>query len=83
MSYTPVGTVFNYQIINNGSSKILAITNATTGNTIYYNNSILGTKENALKKTFKIYPNPTTDFLIVENVDKNLKLKIYDLCQVK
>ncbi|KFF01244.1 hypothetical protein IX39_11710 [Chryseobacterium formosense] len=79
VSYIPVGTIFNYQIINNGSSKILAITNATTGNIIYYNNSILGTKENALKKTFRIYPNPSSDFLIVENIDKNLKVKIYDV----
>lgn len=71
--------VFNYQIINNGSSKILIITNAATGDKIYYNNSFLGTKENVLKKTFKVYPNPSSDFLVVEDLEKNLKVKIYDL----
>ncbi|MFY1046178.1 T9SS type A sorting domain-containing protein [Chryseobacterium sp. GP-SGM7] len=75
----PNGTVFNYQIINNGTSKTLIITNVTTGNKVYYNNSFLGTKENALKKTFKVYPNPSIDFLIVEDLEKNLKVKIYDL----
>ncbi|MCX8532624.1 T9SS type A sorting domain-containing protein [Chryseobacterium luquanense] len=76
---TSSGTIFNYQIINNSNLKTLIITNATTGDKIYYNNSFLGTKENALKKTFKVYPNPSSDFLIVEDLEKNLKVKIYDL----
>ncbi|MDY0931177.1 T9SS type A sorting domain-containing protein [Chryseobacterium sp. CFBP8996] len=75
----PNGTVFNYEIVNNGASKTLIITNSTTGNKVFYNNAFLGTKENAIKKTFKLYPNPTTDFVIIENVEKNLKLKINDL----
>jgi hypothetical protein len=76
---TSSGTIFDYQIINNSTSKTLIITNATTGDKIVYNNSLLGTKENILKKTFKVYPNPSSDFLIVEDLEKNLKVKIYDL----
>lgn len=76
---TPTGSIFNYEIVNNGSSKTLIFTNTVTGNKIYYNNSYLGTKENAIKKAFKLYPNPSTDFVIIENVEKNLKLKINDL----
>lgn len=76
---TPTGTIFNYEIVNNGSSKTLIFTNTATGNKIYYNNSFLATKENIIKKTFKLYPNPSTDFVIIENVEKNLKLKINDL----
>ncbi|WP_265427759.1 T9SS type A sorting domain-containing protein [Chryseobacterium sp. YIM B08800] len=76
---SPTGSVFNYEIVNNSSSKTLIITKVTTGDKIYYNNSFLGTKENTIKKTFKLYPNPSTDFVIIENVEKNLKLKINDL----
>lgn len=75
----PNGTVFNYEIVNNGASKTLIITNSTNGNKIFYNNAFLGTKENIIKKTFKLYPNPSTDLVIIENVEKNLKLKINDL----
>lgn len=79
--FDPAGTVYNYQIINNGSSKTLIITNTTTGNKIYYNNDYiyLGTNDNILKKSFKIYPNPAKDFLTIENIDRNLNLKIYDV----
>lgn len=75
----PNGTVFNYEIVNNGASKTLIITNSTNGNKIFYNNAFLATKENIIKKTFKLYPNPSTDLVIIENVEKNLKLKINDL----
>ncbi|MCD1117321.1 T9SS type A sorting domain-containing protein [Chryseobacterium turcicum] len=75
----PVGNIYNYQIMNSGSSKTLTITNATTGDKIVYNNSFLGTKESALKKKARIFPNPTSDFLIVEDVEKNLNVKIFDL----
>ncbi len=74
----PAGTLYNYQIINNGSSKTLIITNPTTGTQILYNNSILGTKENLLKKNFRMFPNPSKDFLIVEHIERNLNLKIYE-----
>jgi len=75
----PTGTQYNYQIINNGTSKTLMITNPANGNKIYYNNFFLGTKDNsALKKSFKIYPNPVKDFITIENVERNLNLKIYD-----
>ncbi|AZA59973.1 T9SS type A sorting domain-containing protein [Chryseobacterium indoltheticum] len=75
----PIGTIFNYEILNSGNLKTLIITNSTTGNKVFYNNTFLGTKENVIKKTFKLYPNPSTDFVIIENVEKNLKLKINDL----
>lgn len=75
----PTGTQYNYQIINNGTSKKLIVTNSVTGNQIFYNNFLLGTKENSLKKTFRMYPNPSSDFLMIEDLEKNLKVKIYDL----
>ncbi len=76
---TTSGAIFNYEIVNNSSSKTLIITKLSNGDKIYYNNSFLGTKENAIKKAFKLYPNPSTDFVIIDNVEKNLKLKINDL----
>lgn len=75
---TPLGSIFNYQIVNSGSSKTLIITNPT-GDKIYYNNSFLGTKDTAIKKSFKIYPNPVKEFLTVENIERNLNLKIYEM----
>ncbi|MCY0968505.1 T9SS type A sorting domain-containing protein [Chryseobacterium wangxinyae] len=74
----PAGTLYNYQIINNGSSKTLIITNPTTGTQIFYNNSILGTNEDLLKNNFRMFPNPSKDFLIVEHIERNLNLKIYE-----
>ena len=76
---TTMGSIFNYQIINNGTSKTLIITNPTNGNKIYYNNSFLGTKDNIIKKSIKIYPNPVKDFLAIENIERNLNLKIYEI----
>ncbi|WBV60787.1 T9SS type A sorting domain-containing protein [Chryseobacterium camelliae] len=73
------GTTYNYQILANGTSKTLIVTNPNSGTQIFYNNAFLGTKENTLKKTFTIYPNPVNDFLIVENLERNLKVKIYDM----
>lgn len=75
------GSIYNYQIIKNGSSKIIIITNPTTGNQIYYNNYYvyLGTKNNILKKNLKLYPNPAKDFLTIENIERNLKLKIFEI----
>lgn len=75
---TASGAIFNYQIINNGTSKTLIITNPANGNKIYYNNSFLETKDTISKKSFKIYPNPAKDFLVIENIEKNLNLKIYE-----
>lgn len=76
---TSPGTVYNYQIINNGSSKTLIITNPATGNQIFYNNSFLSIKENSAKKSLKIFPNPVNDFLNVENIERNLEVKIYEM----
>ena len=73
------GHVFNYEIINNANSKTLIITNPVNGNKIYYNNSFLSTAENINKKTFVIYPNPTKQMLNVEEIEKNLSVKIYEM----
>jgi hypothetical protein len=75
---TTSGSIFNYQIVNNGSSKTLIIT-SPNGNKIYYNNLVLGTKDNVIKKSIKVYPNPTKDFLLIENIERNLNLKIYEM----
>ncbi|RZJ46655.1 MAG: T9SS type A sorting domain-containing protein, partial [Flavobacterium sp.] len=76
---TTSGSIFNDQIISNGTSKTLIITNPANGNKIYYNNFFLGTKDNStLKKSLKIYPNPVKYFITIENVERNLNLKIYD-----
>lgn len=72
-------TQFNYEILHNGTARTLIITNPSNGDKIFYNNSFLGTKENLLKKTFRIYPNPSSNFLFIEVLEKNLKVKIYDL----
>jgi hypothetical protein len=74
----PTGTVYNYQILTNGSSKTLIITNPSSGTQIFYNNIFLGTKDISLKKSLKIYPNPVKDFLTIENIERNLRLKIYE-----
>lgn len=74
------GVAFNYQIINNGSSKTLIITNNNTGNKVYYNNFFLNTKESdSVKKLVSVYPNPVKELLTIENIEKNLAVKIYDL----
>lgn len=75
----PIGTVYNYQIISNGTAKTLIITNSATGTQIFYNNSFLSTKEIGIKKSFKFYPNPAKNSLIIENIDKNLRLKIFEM----
>ncbi|WP_185146968.1 T9SS type A sorting domain-containing protein [Chryseobacterium echinoideorum] len=73
------GTVFNYEILNNGTAKTLIITNPTNGNQVFYNNSFLSTKEASVKKAFKIFPNPVSEFAMIDSVEKNLALKIYDI----
>ena len=39
----------------------------------------MGTKNNILKKNLKFYPNPAKDFLTIENIERNLKLKIFEI----
>ncbi|MDR4892456.1 MULTISPECIES: T9SS type A sorting domain-containing protein [unclassified Chryseobacterium] len=74
------GSIYSYQITNNGNIKTLTITDPS-GNKIYYNNTPqLSTKEvQAAAKTFKAYPNPVKEVLHLENIERNLPLKIYDL----
>lgn len=73
-------SIYSYQIITNGNLKTLVITDPS-GNKIYYNNSAqLSTKEiDATTKTFKAYPNPAKEVLHLENIERRLPLKIYDL----
>lgn len=73
------GSVFTYQITTSGNLKTLVIT-SPSGNKMYYNNtSQLSTAENEIvKKEFSVYPNPVTDVLHLENVEKNLMLRIHD-----
>lgn len=73
-------SLYNYQITTNGNVKTLVITDPS-GNKIFYNNTAnLSTKEvEAVKKTFKAYPNPVKEILYIENVERNLPIKIYDL----
>ncbi|MFP3590588.1 T9SS type A sorting domain-containing protein [Chryseobacterium sp. SIMBA_038] len=73
-------SVYSYQITTNGNLKTLAITDPS-GNIVYYNNtSQLGTKESeAAKKVFTAYPNPVKDVLNIENIERNLPVKIYDM----
>ena len=74
----PNNRIFNYQIINNDSFKTLIITDSVTGNKIYYQSNILATQD-ILKNKLKIYPNPTSDFIFIENVRTNSLVKIIDV----
>lgn len=73
-------SIYSYQITTNGNLKTLAITDPS-GNKVYYNNtSQLSTKESeAEKKSFIAYPNPVKDLLNIENIERNLTIKMYDM----
>lgn len=76
---TVTGSTLNYEITDSSSGKTLIITNPDNGDQIYYNNFYLSSKEvKALKKTFSVYPNPVKEDLFVENIQKNLPVKIFD-----
>ena len=76
-----LGIVFNYQIVNNGgASKTLIITNSSTGDKVFYNNAaFLGIRDNHVQKAISIYPNPVKDYLILDKIDKNSVVKIFDV----
>ena len=79
-SVTVPGGTLNYEIIDNSSGKTLIITNPDNGNQIYYTNLYLSAKEAIiLKKTFSVYPNPVKEDLYVENIQKNLPVRIFDI----
>lgn len=74
------GNIYNYLITSNGIGKTLMITDSSNGNKVYYNSFYLNTKENnIIKKSFSAYPNPAKESLTIENIDKNLSIKVYDL----
>jgi hypothetical protein len=73
-------SVYSYVLTTTGTLKTLAITDPS-GNKIYYNNTAnLGTSDLDLnKKSFEIYPNPVNDVLNVNNAEKNVPVKIFDI----
>lgn len=77
----PVTETYAYEIVNNGSDKVLIITKNSNGDKIYYNNtnSFLAAKENLLKETFLISQNPVKESLMIEHVEKGIPLQIFDM----
>lgn len=76
----PVAETFTYEIVNNGSDKVLIITKNSNGDKIYYNNtnSFLATKENLLKEAFLIAQNPVKENLMIEHAEKGMPFQIFD-----
>ncbi|WP_312901035.1 hypothetical protein [Chryseobacterium taichungense] len=75
----PVGHVFNYQVIPNGSGKTLIITDSANGDKIYYNSFFLENKEVSGKNPFLISQNPVKEKLIMKNLEKGLSFQIVDV----
>lgn len=77
----PVTDTYTYEIVNNGSDKILIITKNSNGDKIYYNNtnSFLALKENVLSESFMIAQNPVKENLIIEHVEKGIPFQIVDM----
>lgn len=77
----PVTETYTYEIVNNGSDKVLIITKNSNGDKIYYNNtnSFLAAKENPLKEAFIIAQNPVKENLMIEHVEKGMPLQIFDM----
>lgn len=73
-----IGQVYNYQVIPNGSGKTLIITNPSNGNKIYYNSMSLTIKENG-SKALIAFQNPVRDNLIIENIENDLPLQIFNM----
>lgn len=75
----PVGHVFNYEIIPNGSGKTLIITDNSNGNKVYYNSFYLSTKDNNITTDFRILQNPIKENLIVEKLENGLPVQIVNM----
>lgn len=77
----PVTETYTYEIVNNGSDKVLIITKNSNGDKIYYNNtnSFLASKENVLKESFMILQNPVKETLIIDHVEKGIPFQIFDM----
>ncbi|WP_295230712.1 T9SS type A sorting domain-containing protein [uncultured Chryseobacterium sp.] len=74
----PAGTIYSYQVVQNGSGKTLTITDPS-GNKISYNSFVLETTDTKTQnQTFRAYPNPVKESLTIEGIQKNLTIKIYD-----
>ncbi|WP_415327101.1 T9SS type A sorting domain-containing protein [Chryseobacterium sp. MMS23-Vi53] len=79
--YPTPGTIFNYEIIPNGSGKTLIITNPSTGNKLYYNNDnlFLSTKENGTSYRSLTFQNPVKSELFIENIENDLSVKVFNM----
>lgn len=74
------GSIFNYEIVSGASGKTLIVTNPANGNQVYYNSSYLAAKEaTPARNTFRLYPNPVKADLYVENITKDLTVRIFDM----
>jgi len=63
---------FNYQVITNDSTQTITITNIN-GDQAIYSNNVLSTQD-YIDTLFTIYPNPTTDNIII-NEKTNIKIE--------
>lgn len=79
--YPALGSTFEYEIVANSSGKTLIITNPSNGNKVFYNNSnlFLGTKETEGKNDFVTFVNPVKERLIIENIENNLSIQIFNM----
>lgn len=68
---------FNYNIIDEGSSKTLVIT-ASSGDKAIYGNRLLSSGNFGVS-VFSIYPNPTSDMVYVEASSRIEKVAVFDL----
>ena len=75
---SPLPKTFNYIVSNlvNGDYELI-LTDTNSGNKVYYNASLLSYKT-AQNFSIKIFPNPTSDFITIENVKTNSLVKIID-----
>lgn len=67
---------YYYTITNNGSEKTLTIGN-TIFQEIHFKSAILSVKDNELIKP-SVYPNPATDYIVVENLKTNSNIELID-----
>lgn len=75
LNYISPNNPFNYNISSDGNT--LTITNSK-GDIATYNKEILATQD-IQKNQSKIYPNPTSDFIFIENAKTNSLVKIIDV----
>lgn len=79
----PVSYVYTWYDINNGRKLLLRSENGSSITTAWCTDAVTGTEENAVSTPFSIYPNPASDYLMIEihqkEKIKNAEVKIYSL----